>query len=422
MFSELRHSIFQSKRFKKDKKYRELHFLKTKRSLRLEHGLTQIENSSGDELELSSKSSTDSETEYCEAINTSEKEVVDMIKMTRGIQKASEKLLAVEKLKYAKWANKKLMLVPLPVIRPLKSIRYFDLHLPLDEQLFCDSQCHKLVNVYDISSFKHINEITYDVEKGIYQVNIQEKKFCKELYQQFQIQKNYYCSWLRSLATDKAFKMIQVQDEIEKTHMPGASLKLSLTYNSLSTRCPAEKERENSKKNLLADNDNIEDSDHTVDGDENTTTNINFAKLIGEFKNGQPYMTRLYRLEKINSNIENVLIQEEYSSNFMSQVLKLGDNYQDSYDFQAENGGFKTIFFDDMVNTLYKIHVQPDCQLSSADDDETLMSQNENISQCSYTALIVNDQKKCFYKLKNYKRFWKFEGCLYCKHFLTISY
>ena len=178
--------------------------------MRLEHGVTQIENSSGDELEFSSDSSFDSETEYCEAIKTLKKEAVDMIKITRGIQKVTEKLIAVEKLKYTKWTNKKLKLVPLPVIGHLKSIRYFDLHLPLDEQLFRDSQSHKLVNVYDMSSFKVINEITYDVEKGLYQVNIQEKKFCKELYQHFEIQKNYYCSWLRSLATNKAFKMIQV--------------------------------------------------------------------------------------------------------------------------------------------------------------------------------------------------------------------
>jgi hypothetical protein len=133
-----------------------------------------------------------------------------MLKMSRKIQKVSEKLLTKERLRYTKWTNKKLKLVPLPPISPLKSIRYFDLQFPLDKQLFIDGQNHKLVNVYDMSSFKIISGITYDVEKGLYQVNIQEKKFCNELYQHFEIQKNYYCNWLRSLGTNKAFKMIEV--------------------------------------------------------------------------------------------------------------------------------------------------------------------------------------------------------------------
>jgi hypothetical protein len=60
---------------------------------------------------------------------------------------------------------------------------------------------------------------------------------------------------------------------------------------------------------------------------------INFDKLLDGFTKGQPYMTRLYKLEKTNSTIENVLIQEEYSIDFMKQVLKLGDNHEDNYDF-----------------------------------------------------------------------------------------
>ena len=396
--------------------------------MRQEKDVIQLEISSGDELVLSCDSLTDSEAEYCEAIKTSDMNIKNVVKMTRGIQKTTEKVITKKRLKCTIWTDMKLKLVPLPPISRLKSIRYFDLQFPLDEQLFCDGQNHKLVNVYDMSSFKKISGISYDVENGLYQVNIQEKKFFNELYQHFEIQKKYYCNWLKSVGTNKAFKMIEVQDMIEKTHMLGTLQKQgkdSLGNDSIQTQYPADNEWSELKKLLPKGfiekdyDDQIQDCDQTVDGDQNTLTYIKFDELLDGFTKGQPYMTRLYKLEKNNSTIENVLIQEEYSIEFMKQILQLGDDHEQNYDFQAKNGGFKTIFFDDMVSSLYKIYVQPDCKLLTLDDDKTVMTLDDSNSQCSYTAIIVKDQENYSFEFKNYKKFWKIEGCVYCKHYLT---
>ena len=377
--------------------------------MRLEKSLLQLEIFTEDENLFSFYSFSDSDNDYNNALKIANKKEKEIIYLTRTIEELSEDFLTKEKLKYTKWTNKRLQLVPIPAMSAMKSIRYYDLQFQLDEKLFCDDleseKNHKLANVYDVSSFKIINTITYDVENKLYQVNIQEKKYCKELYQYFDAQKNYFCNWLRNLATNKAQKMIEVQNEIEKIctskKLPNQE-KLNLTNTFKSTTISDKEKLKTLKKSLFLENNIEEKYLKLVCPDE----------LVDGFTNGQPYMTKLYKLEKSNTTVENVLIQEEYSSEFMKQVLQIEDDHAIIYDFQAKNGGFKAIFFDDMVSTLHKIYVQSDCEV---------LSLNDNNSFCSYTAISVKDGKSCHHNFKHYRKYWKDEGCFYCKHYIMAS-
>ena len=99
--------------------------------------------------------------------------------------------------------------------------------------------------------------------------------------------------------------------------------KLNLTNTFKSTTISDKEKLKTLKKSLFLDN-NIE---------EKCLILVCPDELVDGFTIGQPYMTKLYKLEKSNTTVENVLIQEEYSSEFMKQVLQLEDDHRIIYNF-----------------------------------------------------------------------------------------